>query len=43
MIWDVVKAGVHEPKEHISREMFPSFGGNVRPRPPYREHVKAFT
>jgi hypothetical protein len=43
MIWDVVKAGVHQPKERISREMFPSFGGNVRHRHPYRENVKAFT
>src|SRR5436309_4841563 len=30
MIWDVVKASVHQSKERICREMFPSFGGNVR-------------
>jgi hypothetical protein len=30
IIWDVGKAGVHQPKERIGGEIFPSFGRNVR-------------
>jgi hypothetical protein len=43
IIWDVVKAGVHQPQERIGGEMFPSFEGHVRHGNPCHEHVTAFT
>ena len=43
IIGDIVKAGVNQPKKRIRREMFPSFGSNVRHGNPCHENIKSFT
>jgi hypothetical protein len=38
----VVKAGVHQPKERIGREMLACFGSHTGHGNPWHEKIKAF-
>ena len=43
IIRDVVKAGVHQPKERIGREMLACFGSHIGHGNPCHEKIKTFT
>ena len=43
IIRDVVKAGVHQPKERIGREMLACFGSHNGHGNPCHEKIKTFT